>query len=201
MAQGGRVNQKRPTPVEELAERLQRLDPARISRRAGVSYDLSEAAYSLPFVGRPARVWCKQCAGLWTDLDPPVPLKPLHLRIAMAYLLTADPECDPDSGWQPALVASAEACKALIAALGRDSASLIRAARKLGGRRSQVGELAVELALLPRVRLRIAFLSTDPAPGLRCRIELSRGADRHLPADMLAALVDMAVTRLIAAAQ
>lgn len=201
MAQGAHVNQKRPTPVEELAELLQCLDPARISRRAGVSYDLSEAAYSLLFVGRPARVWCKQCAGLWMDIDPPESLKPLHLRIALAYLLTANSECEPDSGWQPALTASAEAHKALIAALGRDSASLIRAARKLGGCRSQIGELAVELALLPRVRLRIAFLSTDSAPDLQCRIELNSGADRHLPANMLAALVDMAVTRLIAAAQ
>ena len=201
MDHGGRVNERRTPPIDALARRLRRQDPVQVSRRARVVYDLSEGAYDLPFVGRPARCWPKHPSGLWTDAAPAEPLKPLQLRIALAYLVTAHSTPREPEAWETAADVPGEARTALAAAFGRDAAGLIRAARKLGGRRSQIGEFAAEIALLPRVAVRIR-LEEGPAAGRRAsHIEFSGGATDQLPPDMLAALLDMAVTRLIDAAQ
>jgi len=201
MDAGGRVNQERKPTIEQLAGQLAGLDPVRVGRRAQVVYDLTEGAYEFQFVGRPARLWPREQAACWTDVEPAAALKPLQFRIALTYLLTARATGGPEGAWEPAEDVPPETRRALEAALGRDAASLIRAARRLGGRRSQIGEFAAEVPLLPRVRVRISFHETGEADARQSRIEWSRHAAGHLPPDMLAALLDMAVTRLIAAAQ
>jgi hypothetical protein len=189
-----------PAAIEELCRRLHRRNPLSVADRADVTYDLAEGAYTLRFVGRVARIWPKEAVGLWAESQPPRPLRPLQLRIALTYLLTAQDDAVVEE-WAPVTAARPETVRALEAAFGPDAAALIRAARRLGGRRSQVGEAAVQLYLLPRIRLRVILQEPADASAARCLLECNPGAERHLPADMMAALLDMAATRLIDAAQ
>jgi hypothetical protein len=186
--------------IEQLWRRLRGEDPLALARRAMVVYDLAEGAYELHIVGRPARVFPKEAAALWTDVQPAEALKPMHLRIALTYLLTATSGQAAPGRWEPAAMPEA-AGRALLAAFGRDAASLIRATRRLGGRRDQGAEHAAELPLLPLIRARIILPDAGDASGPACTCQWNRGAGGQLPADAAAALLDLAVTRLIAAAQ
>ena len=186
--------------IEELLRRLRMRDPVEVAGRADVAYDLSEGAYAMEFVGRPARLWPKEGAALWTDVARGEPLKPLQLRIALTYLLTAH-AVGGRGQWEAATAAAAETRQALETAFGRDPAGLIRAARRLGGRRDQVAETAVLLDVLPRIRIRLILQEPPAEAASHCLIEWNRAAAAQLPPNAMAALLDMAATRLIDAAQ
>lgn len=79
--------------------------------------------------------------------------------------------------------------------------AVVRAARSLGGRRLEWGDLAVEIQVLPRLPLAFVYWAASDEFPARTSVLCDRGAREQLPLDVLLAAIQEAIQQLASAAR
>ena len=79
--------------------------------------------------------------------------------------------------------------------------AVVRAARSLGGRRLEGGDLAVEIRVLPRLPLALVCWNASDEFPARASVLCDRGAREQLPLDVLLAAIQEAIRQLGIAAR
>jgi hypothetical protein len=81
----------------------------------------------------------------------------------------------------------------------RDPQGFLRAGLALGGTATQGGDAAFELRALPRIPLEYIFYAEDDEFPAQLIITFDRTIDRHLPLDVIWALVNLATRSILKA--
>jgi hypothetical protein len=83
----------------------------------------------------------------------------------------------------------------------RDPQGLLRAGQSLGGKATGKGEASFVLAALPRIPLEYIFYGEDEEFPAQLIITFDRTVERHLPLDVIWALVNIASRKLLEAGE
>lgn len=187
----------------EYWEELSRRDPAEICRRALVNYG-PENGYRITFLGEsyqgdPSR------RQVYKTSAPEERLSFQDYLVLLVYLLHA--EDLPLSGvWvnEKELKGGALffrgphvlAREPLEKKYARDPAGLLQAGQALGGKATGKGDASFSLTVLPRIPLEYIFYREDEEFPAQLTITFDRTVERHLPLDVIWALVNIASRKL-----
>ena len=77
------------------------------------------------------------------------------------------------------------------------SDAVVRAARSLGGGPLDLGDLAVQLQVLPRVPIAFVYWEASEEFPASASVLLDRTAEHHLPLDVMSTAVQQAIATLV----
>ncbi len=179
-----------------LWERLSRLDPEEVSKRAKV--DSEKGTYLIRFLNELYRIDPHERK--FELLDPPLSQNPpsVELQVALIiYLLNA--QDIPLAGkWVQGkglkggirfFASHPFPLEPLLERYGRDPQAFLERASLLGGERERFGDAGVRFLALPRVPICLVLWKGDEEFEATISVLFDATADRHLPLDALYGLV------------
>lgn len=188
----------------EYWEELDRLPPEEVCRRTLATHDPA-TGYTLPFWND--RLFCRpDSRELQWELLPERSLSFQEALVSLMYLLRARDL--PAAGIQvnekelnggalffrgPHALSKAP----LEEKFARDPQGFLRAGLRLGGRATGRGDGAFTLLALPRIPLEYILYAEDDEFPAQLIITFDRTIDRHLPLDVIWALINLTTRRLI----
>lgn len=191
-------------PAHRLArEEFARRDPENMAFSAAVAYDFQKAEFSVPFLGTYYLVQypegkVKEATGL-EDV-------PLEVQILLLHYLAKASPAQPEGRW----IAFQEmpggfiyvgpftnrAVRPLVGFFGDKPELLVRAAEMLGGKRIEVGDVAVSIPVLPKIPLAFIIWRGDEEFPPAGNVLFDASAPRHLPTEDYALLPGLVLGKM-----
>jgi hypothetical protein len=165
----------------EYWEELNRQSPEEVCRRSLVTHD-PETGYALPFLND--RLHCRPLMYLLRTREIPLSgIKVNEKELNGGALFFRGPH--------------ALSKEPLEKKFARDTQGFLQAGLALGGIATHRGDGAFELWALPRIPLEYIFYAEDDEFPAQLTITFDRTIDRHLPLDVIWALVNLATRSIL----
>jgi hypothetical protein len=191
-------------PIRVLWERLRAADPAEVAARAAVAYDAQGGVFCVPLLGMECRVDPAgervQCPQGDAGFDGAL--------LCVQYLLTARAEPLAGELANPRSLPYGEfflrgphdlPTGRIEQVFGERPERFRAAAEALGGRPVDIGDVAAEFRVLPRVPITVSLWAADDEFPARAQFLVDKWADHQLPLDALWMLCGVVAKRLVAA--
>ena len=190
----------------EYWEELNRQSPEEVCRRSLVTHD-PETGYVLPFLND--RLHCRpDTRQIYWERDPGRSPNFQEALVSLMYLLRTREiplsgikvnERELDGGALFFRGPHALSKEPLEKKFARDPQGFLQAGLALGGIATHQGDGAFELRALPRIPLEYIFYAEDDEFPAQLTITFDRTIDRHLPLDVIWALVNLATRSILKA--